>query len=138
MPAKAVLQHECERCPRTWYSPADANLAKTELSVTGTLAGTQVSVKYETLCETCTKTVSNLIAALGKEHKKSSPARRAKKETGGEANTSPPSDSTQPMAQRSALSGDQVVASGSVAFAGVSVPNGGGKSALTAPAHPKR
>lgn len=106
MPAKQVLQYECGRCQRVWYVEQGQSEVLCTVDVTASFAGAGISIKFDCLCEGCSKTVKNLLEAIGKAFKKSAPQRRArkKKETadtakpaGGEGETSPPADLSSPL-----------------------------------------
>lgn len=106
MPAKQVLQYECGRCQRVWYVEQGQPEVPCTVDVTANFAGAGISIKFDCLCEGCSKTVKNLLEAIGKAFKKSAPQRgaRKKKETadtakpaGGEGETSPPADLPSPL-----------------------------------------
>lgn len=92
MPSKPVVQHECSRCTRTWYTdPPKAGEKEVEakLELKLILGALIKQVAFDGMCEGCTKTVTSLIEQIAKEIKKSSPRRRAK-EKGADAPSDPP------------------------------------------------
>jgi hypothetical protein len=81
MPAKKVLQYECDRCPNVWYVPESAKEQpavdiKLDINIPNLMA---TKVNYTCLCEGCLKTVMNLLGSVDKVSKKVSPNRKAKK-----------------------------------------------------------
>lgn len=80
VPAKTVIQHDCERCKRTWY--ADAEKSKTRLLIDMQLSsGEKIHGDFGTLCDSCEKTAANGVKSLLRVMKKNSPDRLvAKKE----------------------------------------------------------
>jgi hypothetical protein len=94
MAGKMVMQHECDRCARVWY--ADPSDTKLELGVAlqmkFVLGDLKADVSWSELCDSCRKTVRNMVASLAKDLKHQSPqrARRgAKKVAGGPEAPSP-------------------------------------------------
>lgn len=79
MPAKQVMQYDCDRCGRTWYLEPDVKQTPFELTLKANIEAADVSLDYKCLCDGCRKTVKALLDSLGKTTKKSSPAGRAKK-----------------------------------------------------------
>lgn len=96
MPRKTVLQYDCDRCGRTWYedAPKEAESMKCagiNVALFGS-DGVLTEAKFEMLCESCEKTVKNLVAQICKDLKHNSPKRGAKKK--GQQDADPPSPST--------------------------------------------
>lgn len=96
MPSKQVVENTCDRCTRVWYVDA---AAKPEEAVgvhiqMGSSGVSVTVVKYDCLCAGCTKTVTDLVKAIAKDMKKSSPVRGAKKKAEGGAEAPPSPDST--------------------------------------------
>jgi hypothetical protein len=81
MPAKKVLQYECDRCPNVWYVPENAKeQPAVNIEIKMDLPGAApVSLKFSCLCEGCAKTVAHLVDSAGKVTKKVSANRKAKK-----------------------------------------------------------
>lgn len=83
MPAKPVMQYECDRCDRMWheeYDPKKDGSAQLEILKIITLIGGAKTISYHTLCEGCEKTVKTALDTIAKELKNKSPQRGAKKE----------------------------------------------------------
>lgn len=86
MPAKAVLQFECDRCDRVWYEDVTEQALQEPhniklLHLVGSMpARLGIQVTFETLCEGCNKTVETALKTIAKELKNKSPSRGAKKE----------------------------------------------------------
>lgn len=113
MATKTVLQHECDRCERVWYSdPAKEKHAETSIKIEAIIDGDLVAeVSFTALCEGCKGTVRSQIEAIGKEFKKASPVRKAKKkgdakEKAAQDNSQSASSSTTHAAQTLAASGN--------------------------------
>lgn len=88
VPAKTVIQHDCERCGRTWYS--DVEKPSTRLLVDMRLVdGTILHGDFSTLCDSCEKTASNGVKALLRSMKKSSPIKSGAKKKGAVAPLGP-------------------------------------------------
>lgn len=90
MPKKAVLECGCDRCGRVWYveqteKGAPTGSFKLELTLPD---GKVTKVIYETLCETCSKSVSNYVANIARDLKTVS---KAKKDAPEGAPVAPPS-----------------------------------------------
>lgn len=104
VPTKTVIQHECERCRRTWY--ADTEKPKTRLLIDMQLSnGEKLRGDFGMLCDSCERTAANGVKNLLRTMKKNSPDRRpqefldllAKKE-GNDALPKPTPGSTDPDA----------------------------------------
>lgn len=56
MPKKAVVEYQCERCPRTWYAvPPEADEDTASLRLTYQVPGSDtVEVAFAVLCTKCT------------------------------------------------------------------------------------
>jgi hypothetical protein len=84
MPRQSVYKYECDRCGRTWFPEVEdgkdaPETKKLELRLEGPDGTAIVEVKYDTLCESCEKTVENYVQSVAKDLKKNSPKRGAKK-----------------------------------------------------------
>lgn len=71
MPAKQVVQNECERCPRVWYT--DAEEPKVSLAVSMSVNGQVIRGSFDTLCDSCKKACASAVKTLLKSMKKTSP-----------------------------------------------------------------
>lgn len=93
VPAKTVIQHQCERCPRVWYS--DVEKPKTRLLVDMSLSdGTNLHGDFGTLCDSCEKTAASGVKALLRNMKKNSSVKSGAKKRGAVA--PPPVSATVP------------------------------------------
>lgn len=97
MPAKQVLQYECDRCPNVWYEPIGKEpLPELAIDISINVPGENpTKMKFTCLCEGCLKTVTNLLVSIGKVTKKVSANRKAKKKDDAETASK---DSTPPAA----------------------------------------
>ena len=84
MPKKLVVEYECDRCNRVWYEnytegeqPPETNSLSVTLKKPD--AKSVKEIQFSVMCESCTKTVTNLLASLSKLEKKS-PEVKAKEE----------------------------------------------------------
>lgn len=77
-----TVRFECDRCSRQWfvdYNESEKKPVAASFNLELKYAdGSSSSVTFETLCETCKKSVSNYIASIGKEIKNKSPERAPK------------------------------------------------------------
>jgi len=81
VPAKTVIQHECERCKRTWY--ADTEKSKTRLLIDMQLSsGEKLRGDFGMLCDSCERTAANGVKNLLRAMKKNSPDRLVAKKEG--------------------------------------------------------
>ena len=79
MPAKPVLQYECERCKRTWHEEAKEERKSASIELLFVASdGTLFDSHFEVLCLSCEKTVKNYVDGIANEMKNSSPQRRDK------------------------------------------------------------
>jgi hypothetical protein len=109
VPQKTVCQNECERCERTWLTDSEDETPK--VIVRFVERGARViDCSYDVLCESCAKTVANLLKALARDMKKKSPQSEAKKEGASALPGSTPS-ATDPDGDRVRTSGGGVVRS---------------------------
>lgn len=77
MPAKLVLQFNCERCQRVWYSEEEQEIKReSELKI---LVDGEERLSYNILCTGCRKTVFDALEIIMKKIKQRAPI-RAKKE----------------------------------------------------------
>lgn len=84
VPAKTVIQHDCERCPRVWYS--DVEKPSTRLLIDMQLSdGSKLRGDFGTLCDSCEKTAVNGVKALLRSMKKNSSAKSGAKKKGAVA-----------------------------------------------------
>lgn len=100
MPRQSVFKYVCDRCGRTWFPEAKEHEAppetrKLKLLLVGKDGETMVEVTYDTLCESCEKTVENYVTGVAKDLKNKSPKRGAKKKKDGGAEAPP----AQPVSQ---------------------------------------
>lgn len=93
MPSKPVIENECERCTRTWYTDASAAATKSELNLELTLGTEVIKSEFKCLCDGCQKTVKALVDQIAKVMKKSAPVRGAKKKVGNEEKPTSPTQS---------------------------------------------
>ena len=152
MPAKRVLQYECDSCPNVWYVPEDlVAQPKVDIEININVPGENpTKMKFECLCEGCLKTVTNLLVSVGKVSKKVSANRKAKKkdepETASKDSSSPavpattkPSTVPAPTPPAAAV---QTASPPKPAVSIVSVPavasGAAGKAPPLAVAHPKK
>lgn len=96
MPKRTVTENECERCTRTWLTP-DSDDTPTVIVRMEHKGARLIDVSYDVLCDSCTKTVANLLKALARDMKKKSPSSDAKRE-GTDALSEPELDTTGPDA----------------------------------------
>lgn len=95
VPAKTVIQHDCERCSRTWYS--DTEKKPTRLLVSMSLSdGSTLQGDFGTLCDSCEKTAAHGVKALLRNMKKNSPVKSGAKKRGAAA-PSPESSPVTPL-----------------------------------------
>jgi hypothetical protein len=93
VPGKTVVQYSCSRCPRVWYEEQARVVAKLIVRLTGSDGEEVVHADYDTLCESCEKTVRNYVKGLIRDLKKISSTKvRAKK--GGDDPPTESEDST--------------------------------------------
>lgn len=95
MSKKAVLECGCDRCGRVWYEEASTDPKAPLPHPSGSFRmelmlpdGKVTKVIYETLCETCTKSVANYATNIARDLKTVS---KAKKDA---AEAAPPAPST--------------------------------------------
>lgn len=86
MPAKKVLQYECDRCPNVWYVPEEAKEQPVHsVDIDVNIPNLMVAkVKYTCLCPGCVTTIVNSLSSISKVSKKVSANRKAKKKAGAE------------------------------------------------------
>lgn len=96
MAGKTVIQHECQRCPRVWYSePKPEGEGEVRFTAKLVVAGKMVvDVSWDDLCETCQKVVSSVVTQLTKGMRHRAPSRGAKKPEGAPA---PPVPTAKPV-----------------------------------------
>lgn len=94
MARRPVIEQECERCTRTWYTDAKEPEVKTELSLVLTLGTEVIKSEFKCLCDGCQKTVKALVDQIAKVMKKSAPVRGAKKKVEEEAKATSTTQST--------------------------------------------
>jgi hypothetical protein len=108
MPRQSVFKYVCDRCGRTWFPEAregeePPETRKLKLLLVGKDGETMVEVTYDTLCESCEKTVENYVTGVANDLKNKSPKRGAKKKgtgkRGAEAPRPQPGTADQPAAQ---------------------------------------
>lgn len=113
MPRKTVVQCNCDRCGRTWYEDALDKEGEPELLAAVAVTFVHhdksaphnpICIKFEMLCESCEKTVKNLVAQIGKDLKHTSPKRGAKKKGQQDADPSPPTPADPPKTPARAVS----------------------------------
>jgi len=96
MPKKTVVEMVCDRCGRTWYPEVkkdgpEPSAPSAAIVFRDEKGAEVVSVGYEVLCDSCSKTVLNYLSNVGKDLKNKSPLRARKTGKGGEeAVASPP------------------------------------------------
>ena len=102
MPRKLLVQYECDRCTREWFKdykegedppPAPSLYLKLD-EVAG---GSEVIVKFDSLCESCRKTVKGYIEHISKKIKGKSPERKKSKAKKNADDKSSPASSPSPV-----------------------------------------
>lgn len=85
MPRKLTVRFECDRCSRQWFEDYEEgeDLPDADSITLEMVSGDKtIGVGFETLCESCSKSISNLVASIGKTMKSKSPTRaEAKKDS---------------------------------------------------------
>ncbi len=95
MPRNPVIENVCDRCTRSWYTPADEKPLDLMVKINYAATDEQPLIAdLKCLCDGCKKTVRGLIESITKVMTKSAPVRGAKK-AAGEGKT-PPATSTTP------------------------------------------
>ena len=81
-----MLEVTCDRCNRTWYAPfEEGDEWENEPHVPSlTLMfrpseRSEVKVEFESLCESCTKTLSNYIGQLTRGHRRGPGAKKERR-----------------------------------------------------------
>lgn len=91
MPTKSVVQHDCERCGRTWYEDNERQVASLHLKMEYS-DGSESFGDFDVLCPGCEKTARAKVVELLRSMRKNSPTKsEAKKEGGDTLSTAPPS-----------------------------------------------
>lgn len=85
MAKKAVVEIQCERCPRKEYVDADAQVPGPALKLS--FAGKEVA--YDDLCSSCRKAIEGHVSEISKKLGGRSPERQAKKKAQPAAAPSP-------------------------------------------------
>lgn len=92
MPRKLTVRFECDRCARQWfvdYKEGDALPDADNISAEMCFDNKLLQAKFETLCESCAKSIANLMSSIGKVMKSKSPTRAgAKKDSPDEGEPS--------------------------------------------------
>lgn len=95
VPQKTVVKNDCERCKRTWFSDECTDTAKVVVRMKNSKGGTEVEGSYDVLCDSCAKTIANLLHALVREMKKLGSSKPRAKKEGADAPSELTKSSTQ-------------------------------------------
>lgn len=142
MPSKPVIQNECERCTRKWYTEKAVESKfelKADLMVPdekGEYTRVTVAGNFTCLCAGCTKTVAALAKSIAKEFKPRQPrAKKVEPADKGNPSSTDPASSTPGAAPVAPAAG-----AGSASAAVSSSGGGGQRPSPPAPAspHPKK
>ncbi len=79
MASRTVVENECDRCTRTWYTKAEEKEVPAHLQLSFVVGEESVLANFKCLCAGCRKTVKTLAESISKVLQKSAPVRGAKK-----------------------------------------------------------